>query len=489
MRQKTAYIIILISLIVIGLVVYGSIRMKAPEARPTRSPASETPVGEVAASTPPASPEPLEVSKPPESSQPQEATQPQDTSTPENAPTPQATPKPPVSQEEFLKQVDEMKETVPPTVDTGTPSPVDTDNALLPAIQIEPAGDIIVEVDSTDKPILKEFKVHNKGKGDLKITSVNSQCGCTKGKLRDEKSTVPPGDFAVIDITVNPQAIHGFESRKYIKIVSNDPNNKQVTVNVISRVDPEFEIEPVPLDFGTVEKGEINEAQLHFRQLKGDPIEILKTTSGNPRARLEARFEKIPEAEWKTPGLVEYLITVRIPKDFGPGPFNGLLTIQSTCKRMKIYQVNVKATVTSFYTVSAQQLLVRAPIAGRNIPPAKAEIRADQPFEILNLKSSTPDVQLTTNPGVKPNSVVIEAALNPEAKSGRRSNETITFTIKSGDKTLDHTIPVTVSAIRTPRPPVKAPRPPVPAPAVKPPSPPAPAPVVKPPSPPVKAQP
>ena len=170
--------------------------------------------------------------------------------------------------------------------------------------------------------------------------------------------------------------------------------------------------------------------------------------SNNPGTKKQASFVKKPEQEWQTPGHAEYLITARLPEDIAPGPFTETLMIQTTCNRLKTYRLPVTATVTSFYTISpARQLLVRIAPPGKTLPPSTAKIEAEQPFEIQDLQCSTPDVLVSTRPGEAPNSIIIEATMNPEAKPGSQRNQTITFTIKSGDETLKNTIPLLVSAI------------------------------------------
>ncbi len=338
------------------------------------------------------------------------------------------------NEDAFLKEVREKAKQIPPTENAkGLIPPVNGDQSLVPSISVEPAA-LDLGVVSREGMATGEIKVLNKGKGVLQIAQVSTSCGCTKATIAEDKKTVPPDGESVIAVSVDPKRIPGFESTKTVTITSNDPQQQRLNIQVTAKIDPEFELEPKELNFGEVEKGTPMEKTMVFRQLQPDPIEILEAAPMQKAADMDISFVKRPENEWASPQHPEYLLTVRIPDDVSPGPFDGRFTIKTTCKRLPSYTCMVRANIKAFYDVTpGRQLIVRSNTPSGQAGAATATITADQPFEVTDLKASGEDLTVASKPGDKPNTAVIDVALKPDAQPGSRY-ETITYSIKAGDK-------------------------------------------------------
>ncbi|HOV72942.1 MAG TPA: DUF1573 domain-containing protein [Candidatus Hydrogenedentes bacterium] len=362
-------------------------------------------------------------------------------------------------EDQFLQEARKLADATPPVQEApGALPPVNGDPTEVPIIATDPEETLDFGVIETQGIAVRELKVLNKGKAGLIISQVNTSCGCTKAHIDEDKKNIPPGGSSVITVRVDPKQISGSVSHKTLTILSNDPARNRLTVNVIAKINPEYVLDPEKVEFGEIEKGVMAEKTVILRQTGEETIELLDIRPPLQLAGLEASFVKRPEAEWATPNRPEYAITVRMTPDAPAGPFMGNLSIQTTCKRMPIMQMQIRADVKAFYEVmppGMRQLLVSAgPKLGQNVAPspARVTVKSDRPIEIVDLKTSTETLSATSAPGDAPNSFVIEVTASPDAKPARLA-ETLTFGVKSGDQVFYEKYNVRVLAGRPPVPP------------------------------------
>ena len=382
---------------------------------------------------------------------------------------PKAPPKAESAGDDFIEEARKLAEQAKQRREVGTQPGKDKDPSLVPVMEFEPAKLLDVGVIPREGATTKEIKIHNKGKADLVIQSAKASCGCVKAKLDQRKKTVVPGDYTTITVTIDPNRISGFEQRKAITVMSNDPVKPKAKIDVLAKVDPEFSIEPEAVDLGTVKKGTPAKVSLVFRQLTEEPIEIVGLRAHTNGEHLELSFDKRPEEQWTQPGHVEYDITVALSEFAPPGQFNARFGIQTTCKRLRMFYCTLKAKVESFYSVAPQRrITLRTGGRSGSNPTTRVSVTADRPFEIVDLATSSEQFTAALAPGKVPNSSFIELALSPDAQPGHKS-ETVSFSVKTAEQTLKERIPVRVQVARTsgrpPRQPRKMPalkRPPAP---------------------------
>lgn len=77
------------------------------------------------------------------------------------------------------------------------------------------------------KPVTHVFEITNKSNVPLKITNVNTSCGCTTPEWEKEKA-VPPGESTKITVGYNAAAEGPFT--KFITVTYNDTQSKQITI-------------------------------------------------------------------------------------------------------------------------------------------------------------------------------------------------------------------------------------------------------------------
>lgn len=350
------------------------------------------------------------------------------------------------------------------TTVAGDLPPVTADPGSVPVIEVE-TTEFDVGVISNSEPTTKELLVHNKGKRDLKITSIKTTCGCTVGTFDKsskrpgvtEDAVIPPGSKLPMFVTINPYRIPGFYSHKTLTIYSSDPVNPTTEVQVYAHIDPEFILEPDSLDFGTIELGTPVTKEVRIRQAGTTPMKLEKVETPSPRGRRDLRgsapkedelfsvaLAEIPSSEWKQPGHPEWKVTVTLSPNLPIGTFQNQFYIFSDAKRLKKFGYTMKADVTTFFRVEPPIIRVRDKVAVGQDKIATASILGEQPFEVQELSITGKDLTVTTRPGDQPNTVFVDLSVAPDAKPGFKT-EMISMIVKSGDKTVPYSTRAFVS--------------------------------------------
>lgn len=86
-----------------------------------------------------------------------------------------------------------------------------------------------------------EFVIRNEGEGVLKLKKDRSTCKCTMAEF--EEVDVEPGDSYKVKLSWIAKALDpAFSQAAYIK--TNDPDNKEIELRVVGRVDETFDVSP-----------------------------------------------------------------------------------------------------------------------------------------------------------------------------------------------------------------------------------------------------
>jgi len=192
-----------------------------------------------------------------------------------------------------------------------------------------------------------EVPVHNRGEGALRITDIQTSCmACTLGRMASDEP-IAAGRSGTLLITLKPEGIPGFESTQTLTLLTNDPRRPRIFFPVHVRVDPEFELEPMALDFGAVPAGERVTRTMSLRTMQDTPVELLDITwVPYGENRLEYAYAKTPEASWTRPGFPEYEITVTLRADALPGAdWTEYFLLHNTTDRLTRFRVQATGTV------------------------------------------------------------------------------------------------------------------------------------------------
>ncbi|MBN2310474.1 MAG: DUF1573 domain-containing protein [Candidatus Hydrogenedentes bacterium] len=291
-----------------------------------------------------------------------------------------------------------------------------------------------------DRPTTRNFIVRNEGQVPLQILNWASSCGaCTLANITESAKNIPPGGEGIVEVTTMPKGIHGFVSRKTVTLQTSDPLRPTAMFEVVCSIDPEFSVEPEPLDFGEVEKGVGAEMTMRIRQLQDQPIEVTGVEPGGRGEHYTLSFQRVPESEWAQPGKMEHLVKVALLPSIPTGKFYDNFNVASTCERIPHYRCIIRAEVTSFYTVEPNMLSAMKRVQPGQQNVATAVVQSNEAIEVLDLAVSGTGLTVSSKPGADEHSVIIELGVAPDAEPGLIREE-VSFTVKGGERAVPHTV-------------------------------------------------
>ncbi len=352
-----------------------------------------------------------------------------------------------LSDEEFLERMRREASEGGGSEDGTLPS-IEEDPSLTPVLEVEPAQVLDLGTVSNAEATISKLLLHNRGKAPLIVTNVETTCACSRPFIEDAAKTIPPGGTSEVKIVFDPARVPGFESRKTVTVLSSAPNLPKAEIDVVAKVDPEFLLEPAEIDFGVVEKGAGPfEKVMLFRQLTPERVQITEVSVPEADDVPDVAFVEKPADQWLSPDRTEYSVTVRLPEDVSPGAYTGRFDLVTTCRRISVFPILVKAEVQAQYRIEPLGGLVIRHTSGAETPqPLRVTISAAAPLEVADVRTSAEDLLAVAEATEGEDRVVLKLSLAPDARPGRRS-EKVYFAVRAGGKTvLDHvTVQVFVS--------------------------------------------
>lgn len=356
------------------------------------------------------------------------------------------------STDKFLSQVQDIRERGGgSSIKVGQVLSIDKKISDKPALEFEQT-DVDMGIVPNDRTTQKRITVKNVSENPIDIIEVRTSCHCTEGKfdrtavLADGRqiSTIAPGDEMGLLITVYPERIHGFYAKKQLTIATNDPVMQQYLVDVTTHVDPELKVEPAVIDFGTVQRGTPKEVRGIVRQLTDTPVtisnvQIPNLPDGDPRRGnsitppVTVEVVKRPESEWETPGRTEWDLIAKLDTDAPLGEFTPVYWLITDLKRVAEIEGKIYANIVTFFEVSPASLGARNVVTPGESKIATATVTSNEPIIVSDAKITGSDLTVEIVPGASPNQADIVLSVKPEATGGLK-NETVEFTVKSGEK-------------------------------------------------------
>ncbi|MDP7640482.1 MAG: DUF1573 domain-containing protein, partial [Candidatus Hydrogenedentes bacterium] len=250
------------------------------------------------------------------------------------------------------------------------------------------------------------IKVYNRGGAPLKISKVNTSCGCTTGTMSAD--VIEPGGEAYINVIVDPFRIPRFDSTKILTVESNDPaNDGKASVKVKAKVTPEIAWEPEKVDFGDIEKGQSPERTVRVRQVSDEKFELLNV-EGSDRGRFfDVSYSKVPKDAWRTPGRAEYDMRLSVKPSAQSGPRRMSLTMTTNLRRLKRVNYSVAMNVIGVYSVDPQTVTLRSIKAGQKIESVLT-VSSEKPLEMLSAESGNDSLKMSYRDGDAPNTYVFD---------------------------------------------------------------------------------
>jgi hypothetical protein len=143
------------------------------------------------------------------------------------------------------------------------------------------------------KEVTADFRFQNVGQSEIKITSVNTSCGCTTAAL--EKNTIAPGEKGEIKATFNVGERVGLQ-HKNVFVESTDPESPKTSLALKVHIPALAEVRPSSLQWAL---GKSPSAQaINIKILNDFPVHAVSAISSDPR--ILARVEQmVPSKEYR----------------------------------------------------------------------------------------------------------------------------------------------------------------------------------------------
>ena len=234
------------------------------------------------------------------------------------------------------------------------------------------AGDI-----EPSKVLEYDFILRNEGDATLAIEDLKPTCYCTSA--RTDLWDVPPGGAAKIHVRIDPSDFVG-KINKGVEIMTNDPSNPVLLVDVDIHVLPGIAIVPPEVDFGALgPEGSKKSLQVAVKVPRERKLQIVGVSSD--AAFLSVTHEPL-ELEEKQGGTVLIKVLPGAPA----GPFTAKVLVRTSDTALAAIEIPVRgrgpgglraqpekvifeaasagAEIGSFDVTGAKQLVVRSSVAG-----------------------------------------------------------------------------------------------------------------------------
>ncbi len=188
-----------------------------------------------------------------------------------------------------------------------------------------------------DEKVTHEYVFQNTGKSPLKITNVNTSCGCTAGK--PPAGEIAPGEKSRISVTFASGRMRD-RVTKHIYVTSNDPAEPRVTLTITGLVKVEVDVVPTGIYFGVLQAGQTVERSVVIKPVEAKPFKILEVKSSDP-----AIVASMPVAAGKPEPEGSYRMTITIGPLAVAKRISGNVTLRTDLAHQKEIVVTVYGRV------------------------------------------------------------------------------------------------------------------------------------------------
>nr|WP_320048580.1 DUF1573 domain-containing protein [uncultured Desulfuromonas sp.] len=150
------------------------------------------------------------------------------------------------------------------------------------------------------------FVIENHGDETLEIKKIVTTCGCTSALSRD--TLIAPGEATELTVKFDSRNFQG-RVVKGITLYSNDPKGK-TELRLRGNIVTELKLQPVRIQLGTVEKGQVVKIPLTLSNDSDLPVTDLKLLCTSHTMNVEPVPQQIEAG-----GRVELMLTVTVPKN------------------------------------------------------------------------------------------------------------------------------------------------------------------------------
>jgi len=280
----------------------------------------------------------------------------------------------------------------------------------------------------------REVTVSNPGSETLRISEIKSTCPCTGGALSEK--TLAPGASTTLTVTIDPAKTMAFETGRNLYLLSNDPDRPAAEIRVLSRIEPEFSVEPNPLALGDVPVDEERRVVVRFRSHHPEPVRIERVEAGPDSKGFEVRLQPLPQDRWSRGDQPEYDIHLKIPGGRPIGPVTYSYYLATNNARVPSFEGRVLLNSTSFYRIDTRLLDLGAVRPGQT--RTVSTITAKEPLTVVGVRTINPAYTAAVHLSDNDRTATVQLTL-PDDLSGRAAQE-ITVQLESGGQEIHETI-------------------------------------------------
>ena len=125
-----------------------------------------------------------------------------------------------------------------------------------------------------------EFTFHNVGHGPLTLRVGNTSCKCTLGSV--PSAPIPPGESVNVKLEWTAK-INAGPFRQTASVITNDPAQSRVELQVDGKVTEASGVSPADLIFDKVTAGESKSAEVFVMSFTDDPLSVGEPVLSNRR--------------------------------------------------------------------------------------------------------------------------------------------------------------------------------------------------------------
>jgi hypothetical protein len=266
-----------------------------------------------------------------------------------------------------------------------------------------------------------EFVFKNVGNGTLKITKVQTTCGCTVAKL--EKKTYAPGESGSVNVNFRTPTREG-KTTKRLYILSNDKKNPKVGLTLKATVELKIAFKPKSLDLSLRDENAAIKP-VTIKSKDGQSFAIKSFTSS--RDVVTADFDPTVEA-------TEFVLEPKV--DIGKLKKNLKGNIRINVTHPQSSQINIPYSTLALFDISRPRIVIQ------NADPKKPVVKTvwiksnyGDKIEIESVSSSNGHMEVLSQQAEE-NGVEFEVQVTPPPqtdKSKRYFRDELRIKVKGSD--------------------------------------------------------
>ncbi|WFB35895.1 DUF1573 domain-containing protein [Kiritimatiellota bacterium B12222] len=231
-----------------------------------------------------------------------------------------------------------------------------------------------------------EFILENKGDEVLKITNIQTSCGCTTPGVK--QLNIDPGEKKSLQVQMDLEGRSGPQTQ-HVTLSTNDPQNRSYRLKMSGEVIPEIHISPRSLNLEQADMDAPHQGLLTLTSTNGEPFTVKKVKASRGRTQTEVALAEDGMS-------AEIVVTARPQK--GQGHFTDVIVIETSNPTIKEIKVLVMWQVSTGLSISPGQLnllLSKKPVQVERHLMVRGYPGLTKPLEVTGVEWPGQEVDIT----------------------------------------------------------------------------------------------